>query len=267
MIELSKDQIKKILPMYKGHIAQELEYAYREEAPFGKVEIKVYADEEYKPNVILILGGFAGTALYGDTGNNESYYEIKKLILDSSSDNGNDIWLSLYSPNWESKLDELFNGFTSRKNNRLIHRLNNKIFQNHINWQEKIPNGYIIKKFDSSSYEFIKKRNWQDFWHPQSERFGWFLMKDDEIVSECTSVWVEKVGIETGCVEISIETKEPYRRKGYAALTSAAFINDCLSRNLIPVWCCWQSTSGSKELAEKLGFEVIENRRAIFIKP
>lgn len=140
--------------------------------------------------------------------------------MDSHGDDGHEIWLSLYSPNWESKLDELFDGFASRKDNRLIHRLNNKTFQNHIKWQEKVPNGYTMKKFDSSSYEFIKKRNWQGFWHLESKRFGWF-----------------------------------------------AFINDCLSKNLIPVWCCWQSTQGSKELAEKLGFEVIENRRAIFIKP
>lgn len=267
MIKLNKNQIKKILPMYNDHIAQELEYAYKEEAPFGKVDINVYADEEDKPNVILILGGFAGTALYGDTGSSENNHEIKKLILDSTGDDGNDIWLSLYSPNWESKLDELFNGFSIRKDNRLIYRLNNEKFQYHINWQERIPNGYIMKKYNSSSYEFIEKRNWQDFWYPESERFGYFLTNDDEIVSECTSVWVEKTGIETGCVEIGIETKEQYRGRGYAALTAAAFISDCLSKNLIPVWCCWQSTPNSKELAEKLGFEVIENRRAIFIKP
>ena len=27
---------------------------------------------------------------------------------------------------------------------------------------------------------------------------------------------------------------------------------DCLSRNLVPVWCCWDFREGSKELAAKL---------------
>ena len=76
----------------------------------------------------------------------------------------------------------------------------------------------------------------------------------------------EQVGVEINCVEIGIETKEPYRRKGYAALTAAAFVDDCLSKGLIPVWCCWDFREGSKELAEMLGFEIVEQRRAIFLK-
>ena len=266
MIKLTREQIKPLIPLYEGHITQELEYAYRGETPFGPAEIGVYVDNIGKPNSILLIGCNVGTVLYGDTGNEGINQEIKKLIWEYSDVKREKIWLSLLSSEWEPVLDKMFAKMHTWKDNRLIHRLNKKIFQNHYSWQDKIPNGYVMKKYDTSSHDFIQKRDWQGFWHPESERFGWFLMKDDEIVSECTSVWVEKVGVETGYVEIGIETKEPYRGKGYATITCAAFINDCISRDLIPVWCCWNSTPGSKELAKKIGFEIIEDRCSIFIK-
>jgi hypothetical protein len=81
MIKLTKEQIKTLIPFYVCHIAQELEYAYREEAPFGSVEIHVYADNIIKPNTMLLINGFAGTALYGDAGNNERNQEITNGLL------------------------------------------------------------------------------------------------------------------------------------------------------------------------------------------
>ena len=266
MIKLSKEQISSLIPSYKCHIAQELEYASRGEAPFGKVAIDVYADNIIKPNTMLLIDGFAGTGLWGDASNNERNQDIKKLILDYFDDEGKEIWLSLYSPNWESVADGLFNDFLSRKAYRLIHRLNKEAFHKHINWQDKIPNGYMMVKVDISSYESVKKQYPNIQWKPESNKFGWFLLKNDEVISECTSVWVETVGVETGCVEIGIETRELHRKQGFATLTAAAFICDCLSRELTPVWCCWDFSEGSKELAKKIGFEIIESRRAIFLK-
>jgi len=251
MLKLNKEQIKSLIPSYTCHIAQELEYAYREEAPFGQIKIDVYADDISKPMTMLFVNGFAGTGLYGDASKDKNNQAIKKIILDCFTEDQEDkkeVWLSLYSPDWEPVVDTLFDGFPSWKANRLIHRINLKAFQKHKEWQAKIPKGYTMTR------------------KSENDKFRWILLNEDgEIVSECTSVWVEKVGVEINCVEIGIETKEAYRRKGYAALTAAAFIDDCLSRNLIPVWCCWDFTKGSRELAEKLGFDIIENRRAIFL--
>ena len=266
MITLTKEQIQHLIPLNKGHIAQELEYAYRGEAPFGPIEIKVYADNIAKPSAMLLINGFAGTALYGDASNHENNQAIKKLIMDCFDEEGNELWLSLYSPEWEPAVDAIFGDCLSWKAHRLIHRLNYDSFQQHKGWQDKIPSGCTMVKVDTSSYESIKGRYPNFLWQPESNKFGWFLIKDGEVVSECTSVWVEKFGVETGCVEIGIETKEPYRRKGFAALTAIAFIEDCLARGLTPVWCCWDFTEGSRELAQVLGFEIVEERRAVFLK-
>ena len=265
MIKLSNEQIRALIPLYRCHIAQELEYAHRGEAPFGQVDIKVYADNATQPGTMLLVNGFAGTALYGEASNHESNLEIKKLIMDCFDEEGKEIWLSLYSSEWEPVIEAMFEGFTIFKPHRLIHRLDIEAFQKHTGWRDKIPGGHTMIKVDVSFYESVKNRYPNFHWKPESDKFGWFLLKDGEVVSECTSVWVEKFGVEKDCVEIGIETKERYRRKGYAALTAIAFAEDCLSMGLIPVWCCWDFREGSKELAKMLGFDIIEERLAVFL--
>ena len=128
MIKLNQEQVRDLIPLYNCHIGQELEYAYRREAPFGEVKIGVYTDNISKPNTLLLIDGFAGTALYGDTNNDGSNQTIKRLISDCFDEEGKEIWLSLYSPGWELVIDTLFDGSPSWKAYRLIHRLNQETF-------------------------------------------------------------------------------------------------------------------------------------------
>ena len=93
-------------------------------------------------------------------------------------------------------------------------------------------------------------------------RFGRVLLKGDEIVSECFSVFF----FDKNMVEVGIETQEPYRRRGFAYLTSAAFIEYCLSINLEPNWGCWHFSTESIALGKKLGFEEVCNRRVLVLQ-
>lgn len=77
-------------------------------------------------------------------------------------------------------------------------------------------------------------------------------MKDKELISVCTSPYVGG-----GYAEIDIITIEEYQRKGLASVVGVHFIQDCLSRNLIPNWSCHTDNAASNELARKLGFEKI----------
>jgi hypothetical protein len=167
---------------------------------------------------------------------------------------GDKAWLSLYSAEWEPVVDNLFGDFTSEKAFRMIHRLNLETFQKHKNWRDKIPHGYTMERVDAQSYDSFKSLYPNFQWRggkPKGANFRWFLINDSgEEVGDCSSVWVESVGVETDCVEIGIGTLEPYRRNGFAVLTASAFIEDCLSKSLIPVWCCWDFREGSKELAD-----------------
>ncbi|MGC1121150.1 MAG: GNAT family N-acetyltransferase [Candidatus Methanofastidiosia archaeon] len=79
---------------------------------------------------------------------------------------------------------------------------------------------------------------------------GVCLLLDDEIVCRCTSRHVAG-----NCHNISIATTEKHRGKGFATLTAQAFVDICLSHDLIPVWMADEDNAASIRVAEKLGFE------------
>lgn len=126
-----------------------------------------------------------------------------------------------------------------------------------------MPEGYSMVAFDGSSDEFlVKYGKTRDFWNPESKRFGRVLIKNDidTIVCECFSVFFSG-----NLVEIGIDTKEEYRRKGFAYLTSMAFIEYALSCGLEPNWGCWTFDIESIALASKLGFTKRSDRRMLFL--
>jgi len=54
--------------------------------------------------------------------------------------------------------------------------------------------------------------------------------------------------------DISIDTLEGYRRKGYAFAASAHLIHDLADRGLRPTWGAYESNDASQRLAARLGF-------------
>lgn len=76
---------------------------------------------------------------------------------------------------------------------------------------------------------------------------GTVILKDNEIVSGASSYTRYEDGI-----EIEIDTKEEYRRQGFATICGAKLILECLKRNLYPSWDA--QNRWSVALAEKLGY-------------
>ena len=64
-------------------------------------------------------------------------------------------------------------------------------------------------------------------------------------------------------IEIEIDTREEYRRKGFAYVCGAKLILECLKRNLYPSWDA--HNKGSVALAEKLGYHYSHSYTAIEI--
>jgi RimJ/RimL family protein N-acetyltransferase len=55
--------------------------------------------------------------------------------------------------------------------------------------------------------------------------------------------------------EVTIGTDEKYQNKGCATLTTSAFIERCISKNLTPSWHCGYDNHSSIAVAQKVGFE------------
>ena len=76
---------------------------------------------------------------------------------------------------------------------------------------------------------------------------GVVILKDGEIVSGASSY-----SGYIGGIEIEIDTREDYRRKGLAFAAGAGLILECLKRGLYPSWDAQNKWSAA--LAKKLGY-------------
>jgi len=280
MIKLDKHQIKELLHFYAGQtplelqFALELQYAYKNENPFGKTnDTHVYADNAQNPNILLIAGSMWGVMLRGDAAYDECDDSLHGFIINqfnSLADEHKNVHINLCSPDWENKINRLFGKRVKDKIIRHNYRLNMSIFEKHPDWRKEIPAGFEMNYFDGNSTDFLGKHyDNSDFWSPESKRFGFALVKIDEKISDCICVYYENESFDSNVanvIEIGVGTKEEYRRQGYAFLSCMAFIEYCISNGLIPNWGCWNYKPESQALAKKLGFEEISQRNVIILK-
>lgn len=120
---------------------------------------------------------------------------------------------------------------------------------------ETLPSEFTLKMIDEDLYNLCWEIEWCRDWVSQFKDYEMFskyglgavILKDGEPVSGASSYSAYKDGI-----EIEIDTREDYRRKGLAYVCAAKLILECLSRNLYPSWDA--QNKWSVALSEKLGY-------------
>lgn len=133
-------------------------------------------------------------------------------------------------------------------------------------WQRDVMAGYTVRPFDRELAGQIPEVI--DFWdsldHFERHGLGVTVLHGGHMVSHCFSVLVG-----SGLAEISIETRDSYRRLGLAYLAARAFFDACQEKSLTPHWSCWAYNTASQQLAEKLGFQFACRApvRVFFLKP
>lgn len=118
-----------------------------------------------------------------------------------------------------------------------------------------LPKEYSLKMIDEKLFYRCKETDWcrdfvsqyRDYERYQKHGLGCVVMKDGKLVAGASSYSGYLSGI-----EIEIDTKEEYRRKGLATVCGAKLILECLKRKWYPSWDAQNKWSVS--LAEKLGY-------------
>lgn len=129
-----------------------------------------------------------------------------------------------------------------------------------------LPDRYEICPIDEPIYGQCKEAAWSrdlvsqfpDYDTYRRLGLGVVIRRDRRIVSGASSYSRYDTGI-----EIEIDTKEAYRRRGLARTCGAGLILECLRRNLYPSWDA--HNRGSLALAEKLGYRYSHTYSAIEI--
>lgn len=130
-----------------------------------------------------------------------------------------------------------------------------------------LPGEYQIHRIDEPLYQMCKAQSWSadlvsqfpnyDMYHKLG--LGFVVLKDDTIVSGASSYTRYLEGI-----EIEIDTKKEYRRRGLAYACGAKLILECLKCSLYPSWDAQNKCSIA--LAEKLGYHYSHTYTAIEVQ-
>lgn len=130
-----------------------------------------------------------------------------------------------------------------------------------------LPPSYQIFMINEALYHRCKQEAWSadlvslfpDYETYQRLGLGVLICQNQIPISGASSYSRYKDGI-----EIEIDTKEEYRRKGLAFLCGAKLILECLKRGLYPSWDAHSKISLT--LAEKLGYHYSHTYTAIELK-
>ncbi len=116
---------------------------------------------------------------------------------------------------------------------------------------------YELRLFDRELFDLAKSEEWsadlcsqfKDYDEYEKLAVGAGILHKGELVAGASPYAVYDGGI-----EIEIDTKPEYRRKGLATVCGAKLILECLSRGIYPSWDAHDKRSVA--LAEKLGYRV-----------
>lgn len=120
-----------------------------------------------------------------------------------------------------------------------------------------LPDEYSIRLIDREIFDYCKKEDWCRDWvsrfsdYASYERLGLgvVIMKDGIPISGASSY-----SVYLGGIEIEIDTKTEYRRRGLASVCGAKLVLECLDRGLYPSWDAQNLWSAA--LAKKLGYHL-----------
>ena len=159
------------------------------------------------------------------------------------------------SPDWNSLLD----GFIRKKRgitwSRKLLQFNRPQFETHCRKQSGLPEGYTLcpmsgPLLESGTLHDMKLHTWSSPEAFLSKGVGMCVMRDETVVSECSTFFVGHHQ-----AELSVYTSEDFRQQGWGTRAAAACIQRCLERGLAPTWSCWTTHTGSRALAARLGFD------------
>jgi hypothetical protein len=221
----------------------------------GNAQGSVFVDNIEEPRTAYIEGEFSYLVGYENNSsfNNDIYNYIFNEKISKSKDE--ELVLFLFSESW-LEIRSLLKERGCIDIQRKTFNFNVKKFKESKDNRINLTEGFDIVKITE---EFVNKYQKHQEIIQFPSRFGFCIVNEKEIVSECISV-----AVGAGEVEIGVNTNEMYSHKGYATKVCSEFIDYCIEKDIWPNWSCWPFRKESINLAGKLGFEEKESVPAIY---
>lgn len=207
---------------------------------------RIYADSVEKPSAAMaLLGDFC--FLTGEPDRELASYRPQKkdfLIVVPQ----NDQWAELIEDCYGEKAKRVVR-YAIKKEPDIFHR---QSLQKAV---EELEPGYELRMIDEELFRRCMEIPWcrdfvsqyKDYATYEKYGLGVVALKDGELVSGASSY-----SGYIGGIEVEIDTREDFRRKGLAYTCGAKLILECLEKGLYPSWDA--QNTWSVALAQKLGY-------------
>lgn len=223
----------------------------------GKANGKLYTDNPANPGAFYIVHPYGMSLLWGDSNDETFHREIRDYACNVRGQRKGDEWLQAFPGSWDPVLGQLFG--EAPQCVEVDSRFNFKFNADKYLAQRKVvPADAPIQvttvtheAFNSMTGTVIPAPFWNSAEEFVSRSIGYSVYYDHALASMAFAAFIYPE-----VLEIGIETCAPYRGKGLAYYACAALIDYCLEKGLEPVWACRGSNTGSRRLAQQLGFEV-----------
>lgn len=229
-----------------------------------KITGKIFVDEPENPKTFYVLHPYGMSLLFGDCNNERFNDAFKRYALNLDNARNKDERMQVFPFEWDRVLADLFGDNLVKAGERpgkieLGSRLNFKFNKEKYSDSKKnnlfSDSSIKIVRTDKKAFEemtglVVPFRFWNDANDFLNNGVGFSLYIDGRLASTGFSAYIHGDKLELG-----IETREEFRGKGLAYITCSALIDYCRQNGLEPVWACGADNTGSRVLAQKLGFE------------
>ncbi len=229
---------------------------------------RIYVDDVNQPGAFYVVHPYGMSLLYGDIGEEFLQSHLINYLLNRNGIRDTDEFLQVFPTELEKRIDAtlgenlcVYDGNSNQdysdyavvKHKRINFKFNLNKFEK---FRSEIDlSGYNFREVDESLYNetngsVVPNKFWDNFPDFALSGIGFSLIHEEQAVAVAFSSFIHE-----GMLELGMETKTEYRRKGFASIISAKLIEFCLNNDFEPIWACRLGNQGSYNLAIKLGFE------------
>ncbi len=223
----------------------------------GSAPHRIFVDRPDAPQAALLWVQDAFFYLAGDPQSPALQVGLLPLLFDRLLPEMSEPELVLFAPDepWREAIDHLLAPKNAIRIQRKQFAFNPRRFADLAASAPALPAGLALMGITADIA--AKHPHLAPLADPPTRRFGVCVLDGEELICECTAVFVG-----AGQAEIDIHTREDHQGRGLAALAAREFIYLSLSRGLQPAWSCWPERETSIALAAKLGFNPLPDMPA-----
>ena len=251
MIELQSKEYQKVYEMVNLSASNRV---YPLSIVEGFQKGQIFVDSIENPTCALIWH-FCGFGYLEGEPKEDFLAETAALIRNEKKTNPRRLVMEIDHPQWETYFSS-HPGISRKERYSFIYTGTGR-------QQTSLPEGFTLKAIDANILSRLKGRIIPSFSWDWDIDFlkkgkGFCLLYGQEIAATAFSSAVSHEEIDIG-----VETAEPFRNQGCAALVAQKMVQYVLDTGKRPVWECYTDNIGSRRTAERIGF-VLEKKFSFF---